>query len=612
MSPRTGLLALKAAWPLLRRALLSGQLFQPRCELTPPHPDILCEYEVEIPVADGIVLTANIFRSHAAHEQGARVPAVMCAHPYDNRVLPALGKTPFRGAPKQYRIIPQAGRPRFSTLTSWESPDPNFWVPAGYAVVNLNLPGYGSSGGPPTVFSDHQAKCYYEAIEWIARQNWCSGRVGLNGVSYLAITQYHVAACRYYGGPPPSLRCICPWEGFTDLYRDVTCPGGLEDRGFGPFWWAIEVEPALNATPADFVKHNGGLPMDLMRRHPLFDDFWHEKAAKLDQITVPMLVCASFSDHGLHTAGSFRAFAKAKSPRRWMYTHRGGKWDVYYSSEVQQLTRQFMDCFLKDDVSSGFLNRAPVRLEVRASRDDIHAVRDEQQWPLARTQYAKLHLLARPRRLDRNGAPASRPVEHSARRGRSTFPFRFDHDTELTGHMKLRLWVQAKPARAFASAPDDMAIFVAVSKRDRRGRVVHFRGSVGNANDLIARGFCRVSRRELDARESTDYLPVLTGTSIQPLEPDQIVPVEIELYPSSTFFAAGELLELIISATEIIPSPPYAKDRSMNRGVHVFHCGGSHDSHLLIPVIPDASGTGATERSAVRHEAARPQRPDSA
>ena len=83
-----------------------------------------------------------------AAERGEKVPGVMCAHPSDNRLIPALGKTPLGGAPIQYRMIPQDGPTRFSRQTSWESPDPNFWVPAGYAVVNMNMPGYASSGGP--------------------------------------------------------------------------------------------------------------------------------------------------------------------------------------------------------------------------------------------------------------------------------------------------------------------------------------------------------------------------------------------------------------------------------------------------------------------------------
>jgi predicted acyl esterase len=57
-----------------------------------------------------------------------------------------------------------------------------------------------------------------------------------------------------------------------------------------------------------FGGSEGCIPTDFLKEHPLYDDWWKEKAAKLDEITVPMLVCASFSDQCLHTMGSFRAF----------------------------------------------------------------------------------------------------------------------------------------------------------------------------------------------------------------------------------------------------------------------------------------------------------------
>jgi putative CocE/NonD family hydrolase len=406
-------------------------------------------------------------------------------------------------------------------------------------------------------------------------------------VSYHAIAQYHVAACQHYGGPPPALRCISPWEGFADTYREIACPGGLDDRGFGPFWWMMEVKPALNGLTADFLKFNECLPSDYIQLHPFYDDFWREMTAKLEQINIPMLVCASFSDHGLHTAGSFRAFVKARSRHKWVYTHRTGKWDAYYSPEVQQLTKEFMDCFLKDDTASGFLTRPPVRLEVRSNRDVIHEIRHEEAWPLTRTEYTKFFLSIIPRKLDLEKNPTSQAIAYSAKRGRASFRIRLDKDTELTGHMKLRLWVQAKATPGSSlPPPDDMAIFVAVNKRDRQGRAVPFFGSVGNRADMVTRGFCRVSRRELDFNESTNYEPVITGTAHEPLEPNQIVPVDIALYPSSTFFAAGETLELIISSNEIIPSPPYIKDVRFNRGKHVIFCGGDYDSYLLVPNIP--------------------------
>ena len=119
------------------------------------------------------------------------------------------------------------------------------------------------------------------------------------------------------------------------------------------------MKPSLSGSTADFIEHNGGLPTEFLKQHPFYDDFWREKTAKLDQITIPMLVCASFSDQGFHTVGSFRAFVKSKSSQKWVYTHRTGKWFAYYSPEVQQLIKEFMDCFLKDDTSSGFRTAPP-------------------------------------------------------------------------------------------------------------------------------------------------------------------------------------------------------------------------------------------------------------
>ena len=73
-----------------------------------------------------------------------------------------------------------------------------------------------------TLLSDEEASDYAEAIAWAGAQPWSSGKVGLNGVSYLAISQWKVAALR-----PPALATICPWEGFSDVYHDVAYPGAF-------------------------------------------------------------------------------------------------------------------------------------------------------------------------------------------------------------------------------------------------------------------------------------------------------------------------------------------------------------------------------------------------
>ena len=67
----------EAVGPILGHALKSGQLFRPQCELTEPDPDILCEYDVNIPMSEGFSVTANIYRSKKAAEKGERVPVVI-------------------------------------------------------------------------------------------------------------------------------------------------------------------------------------------------------------------------------------------------------------------------------------------------------------------------------------------------------------------------------------------------------------------------------------------------------------------------------------------------------------------------------------------------------
>lgn len=576
--------AIRAAWPVLSQAVKSGQLFRPQCKLVEPSPDIATYYDVEIPIGEGFSLTANIFRSKSGDAAGRKSPVVMCAHPYDNHLIPALNKTPLGGPPQQYRLLPQAGgAPRFSTLTSWESPDPNFWVPAGYSLVNLNLPGFANSGGPASIMSAHQGKCYREAIEWVGKQDWCTGAVGLCGVSFLCISQYLAAAPPDGESTPEALKCIIPWEGVSDLYQDLACRGGVPDTGFLNFWWHTEVISPMNNTQADYLATEEAIPPDLLDIHALYDDYWKAKAPPLENIRVPMLLCASFSDHELHTFGSFRAYEKARSKDKWLYTHRNGKWSEFYKPDCVALQKEFMDHFLKGE-PTGFDDRPPVRLEVRSSADVVREVRWESSWPLASTVYTPL-FLQNSRGLGRE--PTDHPLElaYDGKTGCAEFFYLFDEDTELSGYIKLKIWVEARATNT--DTPDDMVLCCYVDKRDKNGRSVRFNGAVGQRNDMVTRGYGRAARRALHTALSRPFHPVLLGSRHEPLSAGEIVPLEIAFCPSSTFFESGERLVLIVSATDSVHAPIFRKDTSINRGEHVLHYGGEYDSHLLVPVIDD-------------------------
>ena len=149
--------------------------------------------------------------------------------------------------------------------------------------------------------------------------------------------------------------------------------------------------------------------------------------------------------------------------------------------------------------------------------------------------------------------------------------------------MKLRLWVQAEGA-------DDMDLFIAIQKFDRNGRYVSFAAFSALEDGPVALGWLRVSHRELDKKRSTPQQPWLLHQRELKLEPGVVVPVEIEIWPSGTHFAAGEKLRVVVQGSDIYKYAQWIRlaghPRTRNAGRHVIHTGGRYDSQLLIPVIP--------------------------
>jgi hypothetical protein len=163
------------------------------------------------------------------------------------------------------------------------------------------------------------------------------------------------------------------------------------------------------------------------------------------------------------------------------------------------------------------------------------------------------------------------------------FEFKFAEETELTGYMKLKLWVQA-------DGSDDMDLFVAIEKIDRTGNLVPF-AFFGNHDDgAVALGWLRVSHRELDEEKSTPYQPVHRHLKEIKLKAGEIVPAEIEIWPSSTLFKGGEKLRVVVQGSDIYNYPEGGHSNghtaTVNKGTHVIYTGGRYDSHLLVPVVP--------------------------
>lgn len=511
----------RAAYARHRRAAA----FHPPVTVYPMPSSVSKQTDVPVRLRDGTVLRFNLFRP--AGEYGP-LPVILSAHPYGKDAVPSRKRRGRWSLNPQFRIMNQPEPFRISDQTSWEAPDPVWWAQQGYAVVNLDTRGGGDSEGRGALFSDQEADDIAQVIAWIADQGWSTGRIGMLGVSYLALSQYKVAALN-----PPALKAICPWEGFTDAYRDFFTPGGVVENGFARVWLFLSGRVA---------RLSGDLAAE-RRAHPLLDEWWDAITPDLSRIRVPLLECTSFSDANLHSVGSMRAFQQAGSAERHAYAHRGPKWSTFYGEEARRSQLAFFDRHLRErDVAP--LPR--LRLEVRDRRDHVVEVREEQEWPLARTDWRLLHL-AQDGALSES-APPPGAVTFDLRREAAAFEYRFAQDTELSGPMTLRIAVATTGA-------DDPRLFVGVEKRSN-GAPVPFEGSYGYGRDHVAQGRLRLALRELDQERSTPHQPEHTFHSVLPVPDGEAVDVVIPLSSSATVFHAGESLRLLVAGRYPQPRNP--------------------------------------------------------
>src|SRR5690625_620080 len=561
--PRFGgmqMAALSAAGPFGRARRRLRNLARPNVLVTGPPEGVRLDRDVEVVMRDGTVLRVNVFRP--AGDDRPR-PVLMSAHPYGKDYMPRKRRGGYRPFPN-LRVLPQSTKFTISAWTGWEAPDPGYWVAAGYIVINADLRGWGRSDGTGELFSPQEGIDYHDLIEWAAAQPWCTGRVGLTGVSYLATSQWAAAT------QPPHLAAICPWEGFTSLW-DVARPGGVREDGLMIVW----TRGTSRSRPDNKVDFRAQ-----QKARDLHDPWWAARDQELDRIEVPALVCASFSDHNLHSKGAFEGFAGIASKHKWLYTHRGPKWAEYYGARGVKAQRRFFDTFLKD-ADTGHFAVPPVRLEVRSDADTITSVRDEQTWPPTATAWESWNLHP-DGRLD--AATPSVGSRSMRTRGSAGIHFRHDigQDIEIVGPMRLHLPVSL-------AAGGDACLFVGVHKV-RDGKRVAFENAYGFRGSLLTHGIRRASHhfRGTDGNPRDDIAANLI--------PDQIVQIEIEVLPSATLFEAGSELQLEIRGQWFYGRNPltgqfpayYERSR---RGRCTLHLGPDTNARLEVPIQMRPGGT---------------------
>ncbi|MEK9662343.1 MAG: CocE/NonD family hydrolase, partial [Alphaproteobacteria bacterium] len=327
------------------------------------------DWDVPITMDDGVVLRANVYRP----DDDGRYPAIMNYGPYAKDLAWQEG---YAAAWNMFaNDYPEAIAGSSNIHQSWEVHDPEKWVPDGYALVRVDSRGAGRSPGVIDCFSPREAQDYAACVDWAGVQTWSNGKVGLAGISYYAINQWHVA-----GLQPKHLAAMCIWEGAADFYRDMAYHGGILTPWLGT-WYGVQVKSVQHGVGTRGARSRvTGEPVagpetlseeelaknridfgGAISRHSLDDGFHRARSADWSKVEVPFLSAASWGGQGLHPRGNFMGFLNAASKQKWLECHGLEHWAEFYTPYGLKLQKQFFGHFLKGE-KNGWNKKPPVLL----------------------------------------------------------------------------------------------------------------------------------------------------------------------------------------------------------------------------------------------------------
>ncbi|MGB6535733.1 MAG: CocE/NonD family hydrolase [Xanthobacteraceae bacterium] len=576
---------------------------QPRREIR----DGMCiDWDAPIAMDDGLVLRADIFRPITE----GRYPAIVSYGPY------AKGLAFQDGYPSAWErmvnLHPDVAAGSSNLYQSWEVVDPEKWVLHDYVCVRVDSRGAGCSPGFIDHFSPRETKDFYDCIEWTAAQGWSNGKVGLNGISYYGINQWHVASLQ-----PPHLAAMCIWEGAADWYRDMTHHGGILCT-FWENWYDMQVKTVqygasergkrsrahdeLACGPEtlsedELAKNRSDFGTEIFS-HP-FDDAYHRvRSPAWSKVKVPFLSAANWGGQGLHPRGNFEGFGRASAKQKWLEVHGIEHWTHFYTDYGRNLQLRFFDHFLHGK-NNGWDKQPRVQLQVR--HVDRFVERAENEWPIKRTRWTRFFLDAAECTLVGKPAKRKRTLDFDAMGDGLTFlspPLA--RQTEITGPSALKLYVSSSTADA-----DIFAVLRVVSPDLKE---IVFQGAI-DPHTPVGQGWLRASHRQLDKKVSRPYRPYHIHTKRQPLRPGEVVALDIEIWPTSIVAPAGYRIALTVRGrdyvypggsggrlsnfkNELTGCGPFLHDDPRDRPADIFagitslHFGGAARPYLLLPIIP--------------------------
>ncbi len=490
-----------------------------------------------------------------------------------------------------------------------------------YAVVLQDCRGTGTSEGE---FVQYWADGPdgYDTVEWAAAQDWCDGQVGIFGSSYMGNVVYLVAAEQ-----PPSLKAGWAAESGPNLYRDRFYRGGIPHYMESSTWSvAVDANSAVRVwddgrryysdqrfqvildrirkVPTNIRKGmNAPFAGSYLLRnfeHTTYDDYWREVAVdeRFDRVNVPVFHMGGWFD--IYTQGTLDCFTginrTGRAPQQQVMM---GPW---YHAEIRDqyigpMQVGWFDHWLKG-YDNGIREQAPVKIYVMGADPDFDQPqdgvwRDEQEWPLARTQAARLYLRSGPR-----GSSGS------INDGRLTWE-------APTGEEKPDKVAHDPDARELPGALSFRSLFLGGNNHgsDQRkdedgGRTLTYTTDPLE-QDLEVTGPISVELYASSTAGDADWVVLLAdvypdGTSLlrtdgllkashrdgheapTPLTPGQVYKLTIEVWSISQVFRRGHRIRLDVansSFPKLEPNPLPA--------VNTVHHDAEHQSCVILPVIPE-------------------------
>jgi putative CocE/NonD family hydrolase len=539
-------------------------------------------YEVEtilgarVPVRDGLELSANLWLPRAANAADPleRFPAILEMIPY--------GKDNWR---------------RNSDVARGE------WLARrGYALCRLDVRGTGSSPGIATdEYTAAETQDGYDTVEWLAAQPWCSGNVGMWGISYGGFTAIQVAKLR-----PPHLRAIVPVMATDDRYLDdVHYRGGCATVSEKSQYAVSQV--AMNAMPPDPALWGDGWKeawLDRLERTPPWiiewlrqqrdGPYWRQGslAPHYDAIKAAIFDIGGWMDSYVDPA--FRMQAGCTAPTRTIV----GPWvhdlpdSAYPGPNIDWLHELvlFFDRWLKG-IDTGLDSEAAVTWFERefTTPEPFPAVlegrwRSTSTFPHPATRESEWFLAA--------GSLATTPGDA----GRNTFPHRATVGTRSAlswgagsapNGLARDLRPQESLGTTYTTEPLQEAIEILgfpvaelnVAASAPIATVVAWLSDVApdGTSAQVSAGVLNLTHRD----SNTDPTPLKAGQAYE---------VRVPLRAAGYRFLPGHRIRLSVTSNywPVLWPSPLACDITVLRG-------GNTASRLVLPVIPPAGGDGDVE-----------------